>query len=47
MSVSLIVLVILALVVFLVVARSVRVIPQSRVAIVQRLGRYHRTAQSG
>jgi regulator of protease activity HflC (stomatin/prohibitin superfamily) len=25
----------------------VRVIPQSRVAIVQRLGRYHRTAQSG
>jgi regulator of protease activity HflC (stomatin/prohibitin superfamily) len=46
-SVSLIVLGILALVVFLVVARSVRIIPQSRVAIVQRLGRYHRTAQSG
>jgi regulator of protease activity HflC (stomatin/prohibitin superfamily) len=46
-SVSLIVLGILALVVFLMVARSVRVIPQSRVAIVQRLGRYHRTAQSG
>jgi regulator of protease activity HflC (stomatin/prohibitin superfamily) len=46
-SVSLIVLGILAFVVFLVVARSVRVIPQSRVAIVQRLGRYHRTAQSG
>ena len=47
MSVGLIVLGILALVVFLVVARSVRIIPQSRVAIVQRLGRYHRTAQSG
>ena len=47
MSVSLIVLGILAFVVFLMVARSVRVIPQSRVAIVQRLGRYHRTAQSG
>jgi regulator of protease activity HflC (stomatin/prohibitin superfamily) len=46
-SVGLIVIGILALVVFLVVARSVRVIPQSRVAIVQRLGRYHRTAQSG
>jgi regulator of protease activity HflC (stomatin/prohibitin superfamily) len=46
-SVSLIVLGILALVVFLMVARSVRVIPQSRVAIVQRLGRYYRTAQSG
>src|SRR5688500_4147391 len=44
---GLIVLGILALVVFLVVARSVRIIPQSRVAIVQRLGRYHRTAQSG
>ena len=47
MSVGLIVLGILALVVFLVVARSVRIIPQSRVAIVQRLGRYHRTAESG
>ena len=47
MSVGLIVLGILAFVVFLMVARSVRVIPQSRVAIVQRLGRYHRTAQSG
>jgi regulator of protease activity HflC (stomatin/prohibitin superfamily) len=46
-SVSLIVLGILAFVVFLMVARSVRIIPQSRVAIVQRLGRYHRTAQSG
>jgi regulator of protease activity HflC (stomatin/prohibitin superfamily) len=46
-SVGLIVLGILALVVFLVVARSVRIIPQSRVAIVQRLGRYHRTAESG
>ncbi len=47
MSVGLIVLGILALVVFLAVARSVRIIPQSRVAIVQRLGRYHRTAESG
>ncbi|MDP9410246.1 MAG: SPFH/Band 7/PHB domain protein, partial [Actinomycetota bacterium] len=26
---------------------SIRIIPQSRVAIVQRLGRYHRTAESG
>ena len=31
----------------LVAARAVRIIPQSRVAIVQRFGRYHRTAQSG
>ena len=44
---GLIVLGILAFVVFLVAARSVRIIPQSRVAIVQRLGRYHRTAESG
>jgi regulator of protease activity HflC (stomatin/prohibitin superfamily) len=44
---GLIVLAILALVVFLVAARSIRVIPQSRVAIIQRLGRYHRTAESG
>ena len=47
MSVGLILLGVLALVVFLVAARSVRIIPQSRVAIIQRLGRYHRTAQSG
>jgi regulator of protease activity HflC (stomatin/prohibitin superfamily) len=45
--VSLIFLGVLALIVFVVVARSVRTIPQSRVAIVQRLGRYHRTAESG
>ncbi len=44
---SLIILGVLAFVVFLVAARSIRIIPQSRVAIVQRLGRYHRTAQSG
>ena len=47
MSVGLIVLGILALVVFLVAARSIRIIPQSRVAIIQRLGRYHKTAESG
>jgi regulator of protease activity HflC (stomatin/prohibitin superfamily) len=46
-SVGLIVLVVLVLIVFLVVARTVWVIPQSRVAIVKRLGRYHRTAESG
>jgi regulator of protease activity HflC (stomatin/prohibitin superfamily) len=46
-SVGLIVVLVLVVIVFLVVARTVRVIPQSRVAIVQRLGRYHRTAESG
>ncbi len=44
---GLIVLGILAFVVFLVAARSIRIIPQNRVAIVQRFGRYHRTAESG
>ena len=44
---GLVVLGVLAFVVFLVAARSIRIIPQSRVAIVQRLGRYHRTAESG
>src|SRR5579862_6985581 len=38
------VLIILALVTLI---RSVRVVPQARVAIVQRLGRYLKTAQSG
>ncbi|MGH3090161.1 MAG: SPFH domain-containing protein [Rubrobacteraceae bacterium] len=44
---GLIVLAVVAAVVFLAAARSVRVIPQSRVGIIQRFGRYHRTAQSG
>ena len=48
MSIGLLVaLVVLVLIVFILVARTVRVIPQSRVAIIQRLGRYHRTAESG
>ncbi len=44
---GLIVLGVLAFVVFLVAARSIRIIPQNRVAIVQRFGRYYRTAESG
>ena len=44
---GLIILGVLAFMVFLVAARSVRVIPQNRVGIVQRFGRYHRTAESG
>jgi regulator of protease activity HflC (stomatin/prohibitin superfamily) len=47
MSAGLIILLVLALLVLFVAARSIRVIPQSRVAIIQRLGRYHRTAESG
>jgi regulator of protease activity HflC (stomatin/prohibitin superfamily) len=45
--VGIILLAVLAFVVLVVAARSIRIIPQSRVAIVQRLGRYHRTAESG
>lgn len=44
---GLIVLSVVAFVMFLVVARSVRIIPQSRVGIIQRFGKYHRTAESG
>jgi regulator of protease activity HflC (stomatin/prohibitin superfamily) len=44
---GLIVLGIVAFVMFLVVARSVRIVPQSRVGIIQRFGKYHRTAESG
>ena len=44
---GLIILAIVAFVVLVVAARSIRIIPQSRVGIVQRFGRYHRTAESG
>jgi regulator of protease activity HflC (stomatin/prohibitin superfamily) len=44
---GLILLGILALVFLVVAGRSVRVIPQSRVGVIQRFGRYHRTAESG
>src|SRR5919106_1616649 len=44
---GLIALAVVVLVVFLIGVRSIRIIPQSRVAIIQRLGRYHRTAESG
>lgn len=44
---SVIVLAVVALVVLILVAQSVKIIPQSRVAIIQRLGRYNRTAESG
>ncbi len=47
MSAGLIVIIVLAIIVLIFAARSVRVIPQSRVGIIQRLGRYHRTAESG
>lgn len=44
---GLIVVGVVAVVALIVLAQTVRIIPQSRVGIVQRFGRYHRTAESG
>src|SRR5919106_3442586 len=44
---SLIVLGVLALVVLFVLARTVRIVPQARAGIVERLGRYNRTLDAG
>jgi regulator of protease activity HflC (stomatin/prohibitin superfamily) len=45
--VALIVIVVVALFVLLVLARTVRVVPQARAGVVERLGRYHRTLNAG
>jgi regulator of protease activity HflC (stomatin/prohibitin superfamily) len=44
---TLIVLIVVALVVLVTVARSIRIVPQARAGIVERLGRYHRTLDAG
>jgi regulator of protease activity HflC (stomatin/prohibitin superfamily) len=44
---ELIVLAVLALVVVVVLAKSVRIVPQASAGIVERLGRYHRTLDAG
>ena len=44
---GLIVLGVLVLLVLVVLGRSVRIIPQARAGIVERLGRYHRTLDAG
>ena len=44
---ELIVLGVVALFVLLVLARSVRIVPQARAGVVERLGRYHRTLDAG
>jgi regulator of protease activity HflC (stomatin/prohibitin superfamily) len=44
---ELIAVVVVMIVVLAFLAQTVKVVPQSRVGIVQRFGRYHRTAQSG
>jgi regulator of protease activity HflC (stomatin/prohibitin superfamily) len=44
---TLIVLVVIALVVLAVLGRTIRIVPQARAGIVERLGRYHRTLDAG
>jgi len=44
---AVVVIVIIALIVFALGVRTVRIIPQARVGIIQRLGNYHRAAESG
>src|SRR4051795_10497126 len=45
--VGLVVVAILILIVFVVLVKSVRIIPQARASVVERLGRYHRTLTPG
>jgi regulator of protease activity HflC (stomatin/prohibitin superfamily) len=44
---TLIVLIVVAVVVLITLARSIRIVPQARAGIVERLGRYHRTLAAG
>jgi regulator of protease activity HflC (stomatin/prohibitin superfamily) len=45
--VAVIVIIIVALIVFVTLARTIRVVPQARAAVVERLGRYSRTLSPG
>ncbi len=47
MTAGLIALIILALFVFIVAAMGVRIVPQARAGVVERLGRYSRTLEPG
>jgi regulator of protease activity HflC (stomatin/prohibitin superfamily) len=44
---TLIVLIVVALVVLFTLSRAIRIVPQARAGIVERLGRYHRTLDAG
>ena len=44
---GLIVLIVIAAVVLITIAQGVRIVPQARAGIVERLGRYHRTLDAG
>src|SRR4051812_19689162 len=47
MTAGLVVLLVIAFFVLLVIGRTIRIIPQARAAIVERLGRYSRTLERG
>src|SRR5436309_15364437 len=47
MTAGLIVLLVIAFLVLLVIGRTVRIIPQARAAVVERLGRFSRTLEPG
>src|SRR5687768_5192772 len=47
MTASVIALIVLAVFVFIIAAAGVRIVPQARAGIVERLGRYHRTLDPG
>src|SRR6266480_3512729 len=47
MAVGLVVVLIVAVLVLLTLARTVRIVPQARARVVERLGRYHRTLNPG
>src|SRR5881409_397172 len=47
MTAGLVVLLVLAFLVLLVLGRTIRIIPQARAAVVERLGRYSRTLEPG
>jgi regulator of protease activity HflC (stomatin/prohibitin superfamily) len=47
MSAGIIALIVLAVFVFLIAARAVRIVPQARAGVVERLGRYARTLEPG
>src|SRR5262245_20282601 len=44
---ALIVLIVIAFVVLVTLSRGIRIVPQARAGIVERLGRYHRTLDAG
>ena len=44
---AIIVLIVVAAVVLITIAQGVRIVPQARAGIVERLGRYHRTLDAG